>query len=415
MGVDAQRMKRAHALWFSGSRRNIDLSTHITRLDSLSVLTSGDAMDTDSLPEISRQVRFPEIGRVELTRTPIPQIGHDDMLVRIARVGICATDLHLLAGHIGDPFPLVPGHEFVGEIAEIGPSARQARNLQVGDHVAIEMLIPCQTCARCREGRYNLCDRDDMFRGWDRGRQYGVNIPQTVSPGLWGGYADYVFVPEAAITHKLPSSLPWDIAALVEPLAVVYRAFQRGRIQAGETVAIIGPGPIGILATAAARSIGAGRVVVLGTRQSRLDLALKFGADAVINSRVEDVETRFREELGGLADIVVEAAGVPAAQEQAIRLTRRGGRAVLTGACGSGVPVTFRQDEDVLLKELDILPSFLSAGGFEPAITTLERRDFPYEKLVTHIFPLEEVETAFQVIQDREGGVLKALLDPTAS
>lgn len=370
-------------------------------------------MAQQSLPETSRQVVFPRVGEIELTNTPLPDVGPGDMLLRVTRVGICATDLHLLAGNIGDPFPLVPGHEFIGEVAVIGSEAQAARGLEVGDHVAVEMLIPCQTCARCREGRYNLCDRDDMFRGWDRGRQYGVNIPRTVEPHLWGGYADYVFIPSPAVTHKMPKDLPWDTAALVEPLAVVYRAFQRGRLQAGENVAIIGPGPIGILAAAAARSIGAGKVVVIGTRQSRLDLALEFGADAVINSREEDTEARLKEVFGGLADVVVEAAGVPAAQEQAVKLTRRGGRAVLTGACGSGVPVTFHQDEDILLKELDILPSFLSAGGFEPAITTLARGDFPYEDLVTHTFSLEEVEEAFRVIREREGGVLKAILDTT--
>src|SRR5699024_10614149 len=155
--------------------------------------------------------------------------------------------------------------------------------------------------------------------------------------------------------------------------------------------------PIGILAAAAARAIGAGKIVVIGTRQSRLDLALNFGADAVITSREHDTEARLKVIFVSLADLVVEAAGVRAAQEQAVRLTRRGGRAVLTGACGSGVPVTFHQDEDILLKELDILPSFLSAGGFEPAITTLARQDFPYLDLVTHTFSLEEVEEAFRV------------------
>lgn len=371
-------------------------------------------MTSPALPVSSRQVLFPEANRVELTETALPRLGPDDILVRVTRVGICATDLHLLAGHIGDPFPLVPGHEFVGEVAALGERAAQSRELQTGDHVAVEMLLPCRSCARCREGRYNLCERDDMFRGWDRGREYGVNIPRTVSPGLWGGYGDYLFVPEEAIVHRLPEQLPWDVAVLVEPLAVAQRAIARGRIASGDKVVIIGPGPVGILAAAAARAAGAGKVVMVGTRQNRLELATRFGADLAVNSREDDVEAAIRDAFGELADVVVEAAGVAAAQEQAVRLTRRGGRVVLAGACGSGVEVTFRQDEEVLLKELDILPSFLSAGGYEPAIDMLARGDFPFAELVTHTFPLESVEDAFRVIQDRSGNVIKAVLDPTA-
>lgn len=363
-------------------------------------------------PRVSTQVVFSARDEITLAEQAIPVTGADEVLLRVTRVGICATDLHLLAGHIGDPFPLVPGHEFVGEVAAIGQTASASRGLQVGDHVAVEMLVPCRSCARCREGRYNLCEADDMATGLARGRQYGVNIPRAVAPGLWGGYSEYLHVPAEAVVHRLPDTLPWDEAALVEPLAVAFRAVQRGRVSAGDTVVIIGPGPVGILAAAAARSAGASRVVMVGTRASRLELATRFGADSTVDSRETDAVAAVRETLGSLADVVIEIAGATAAQQQAVTLVRRGGRVVLAGACGADAAVTFRADDDLLTREIDLLPSFLSAGGFEPAIALLTRAEYPFSELVTHHFALTEVERAFALIAGREENVLKAVLDP---
>ncbi|WES62693.1 alcohol dehydrogenase catalytic domain-containing protein [Microbacter sp. GSS18] len=362
----------------------------------------------------SRQVVFPRIGEITLQSQPVPAPGPDDVVIRVALVGICATDLHLLAGHIGDPFPLVPGHEFVGEVAALGDRAAASRGLSIGHHVAVEMLLPCRACARCREGRYNLCERDDMATGLDRGRQYGVNIPRTEAPGLWGGYAEYLWAPQEAVIHRLPAELPWERAVLVEPLAVAHRAIARGRVAPGEDVVVIGPGPVGILTVAAARAAGAGRVVAIGTRASRLELCRAFGADAVVNLReTDDLLGAVREAFAGrLPDVAIEIAGVASAQQDAVRLVRRGGRAVLAGACGAHVEIGLFADEDLLTREIDVLPSFLSAGGFEPAIALLARDGFPFEDLVTHRFGLDEVATAFDRIESRADGVLKAVLDP---
>ncbi|WP_348787085.1 alcohol dehydrogenase catalytic domain-containing protein [Leifsonia sp. NPDC080035] len=384
--------------------------------DTYATATHRPAADGLPLPSTSRQVVFPERGAIETATIALPSPGEDDLVLRVALVGICATDLHLLAGHIGDPFPLVPGHEFVGEVAAIGAATSERRGLSAGDHVAVEMLLPCGTCARCREGRYNLCEADDMATGLARGRQLGVNIPRTVQPGLWGGYAQHLWVPREAIVHRLPDELPWRRAVLVEPLAVACRALARARLQPGESVVVIGPGPVGILAAAAARSAGAGRVVVAGTRESRLRLAERFGADATVSARGDDPEAAVRDALGGsLADVVIEIAGATAAQQQAVRLVRRGGRVVLAGACGAGAPVTFLADEELLTREIDVLPSFLSAGGFEPAIRLLERGDHPFEELVTHTVGLDGVADAYALIESRADDVLKAVVDPWAA
>lgn len=360
----------------------------------------------------SRQVVFTGPGRVEIMDAQVPSPAAEEIVLRVQRVGICATDLHLLAGEIGDPFPLVPGHEFVGEVWSQGADAAAARGLDVGERVVAEMLIPCGRCPRCREGRYNLCDGDDMATGLTRGRQYGVNIPRTVSPGLWGGYSQFLTVPSSAIVHRL-GALPWDRAVLVEPLAVAFRAVARARVSPGESVVVVGPGPVGLLASAAARSAGAGAVTLVGTRRNRLMHGPDFGADETIAVTDEvAVPQQLRDKTGSLADVVIELAGRPAAQEQSVGLVRRGGRVVLAGACGADVPVTFRADEDLLTREIDVLPSFLSAGGFEPAIRLLTRGGFPFDALVTHRFGLEDVTTAFETVRARAEGALKVVLDP---
>lgn len=372
------------------------------------------------LPPTSRTALFPAADRVTTVDTALPELGPGETLVRVALCGVCATDLHLWQGHIGDPFPLVPGHEFVGEVAAVGPPAAAGSPsrrppLEVGTHVAVEMLLPCHTCDRCREGRYNLCEEDDPSLPGERGRQYGVNMGASRAPGLWGGYGQYLFVPANAIVHELPAELPWDVAVFTEPLAVAFRAVARARVRPGETVVVVGPGPVGILLAVAARAAGASTVVVTGTRDERLALAAEFGADLTINVRDGDPAALLHERLGRLADVVIEAAGSPVAQQQAVAMVRRGGRVTLTGACGADVPVTFRADEDLLTREIDVLPSFLSAGGYEPSIRLLARREWPIERLLTHRFGLDEVERAFDVVAGRREGAIKAAIDPWAT
>src|SRR5690606_15806308 len=160
---------------------------------------SREPVMTPAVPATTRQVVFPRTGVIELDDIAVAAPARDELLLRVKRVGICATDLHLLDGHIGDPFPLVPGHEFVGEVAAIGKGGARGRGLSIGDRSAVEMLLPCRSCPRCREGRYNLCEADDPGSRRPVGREYGINIPRTHGTGLWGGYAGILGVPAEAI------------------------------------------------------------------------------------------------------------------------------------------------------------------------------------------------------------------------
>lgn len=305
-------------------------------------MTAVDRASTEATITSSRQVVFQAKDVITTSRIDVPGLRDGELLIRVRRVGTCGSDLHLLAGHMGDPYPLVPGHEFVGEVAAIGGEG-DLRGLAVGDRVAVEMLLSCRFCDRCREGRYNLCEHDDPAAGHDAGRQLGVNIPGTIGYGLWGGYADYLLVPAEAIVHRLPDDLLWDRAVLIEPLAVAHHALLRGRIRAGENVVVLGPGPIGLLSVAAAHAAGAARVVVVSTRPQRLKAALRLGADVVVNPEdTDDVSTAVRDALdGALADVAIEASGAPAAQHD----------------------VTLLSDADLLAREVDVLPSYLSSKG----------------------------------------------------
>ncbi|NTW39479.1 MAG: alcohol dehydrogenase catalytic domain-containing protein [Cellulomonadaceae bacterium] len=353
------------------------------------------------------QVVFPRAGKIEVRELAAPHAGPDQLVIRVTRVGICATDLHLLDGHIGDPFPLVPGHEFIGRVEEIGPD--DTRGLHVGDAVAVEMLVPCRRCERCREGRYNLC-RADLDSGGP-GRQLGVNIPRTSS--AWaGGYSTHVVVPPEAIVHRLPHGLDPDLAVLVEPLAVACHAITRGRVGLGDRVVVLGPGPVGLLCVAAARAAGASAVIVVGGRDERRAIASSFGSTGQVVATGDALGDRLRELLPGGADVVIEAAGSVQAQRDALTLVRRGGRVVLAGACGSGPLLQIPSDDLLLTREVDVLPSFLSSGGFEPALDLLASGRFPFASLVTHVYRLAEVETAFAAVRAREQGLIKAVLVP---
>ena len=221
-------------------------------------------------------------GLLELQRLPIPEIGRRDLLMKVRLCGICGSDQHLLRNDWNTTYPLVLGHEFVGTVDRVGEQAAARHGVAAGDRIAVEMYVPCQECFFCRRGLYNLCERD-LDEGW----QFGCNIPTTRAPGLWGGYAEYLYVPYRALVHRVSSTVNWNAAVLIEPLAVAVRAVNLTPISLGDSVVVVGPGTIGLLAAVAAKSAGAGQVILVGTRDSRLALGAGMGADVVVNARDE--------------------------------------------------------------------------------------------------------------------------------
>ncbi|MCB4821709.1 zinc-binding dehydrogenase [Roseicella aerolata] len=273
----------------------------------------------------------------EIREVPWPRIGRKSALIQIGACGVCGTDLHILKGHWPKPlpWPFTLGHEMTGIVREIGPDLKtdwMDLPITVGSKIMIPPFMPCGSCYYCKHypESANRCQTPVYY-----GRYLGFDKP----PHLWGGWAEYVYVdledlPGTKI-YKLPDDMPLRLGALSEPLTSCIRGFARaqrmGGFRWGDTVVIQGTGPIGILAIAAAREMGAGRVIAVGAPEApRLALARKFGAEATVNieehATAEARIARVREIVGGYgADLIMDCTGHPAAGPEGIEMLRDSG------------------------------------------------------------------------------------------
>jgi L-iditol 2-dehydrogenase len=308
--------------------------------------------------------------------------GPGEVVVRPVNVGICGTDLELLAG-VADPayvrYPLVPGHEWSGVIEAVGPGVT---GLEPGQRVIAEGIIPDRVCEQCVRGNTNLCVVYDEV-GFTRA----------------GAAADQILVP-AQVVHVLGASVSLLEAALAEPAAVAWRAIGRGQPRPGERVAVVGDGTLALIAAHLLALYSPAELIVAGLRPAQAGLAAELGATGF---SVGDP--------GGPFDLVVEAAGTAGAVERAIALARRGGRVVLIGLAGSGVAARFAID-DVLYNDLQISASFsYTSAAWAEVTALLGSGRLRLAPLVTHRFPLEAYEEAYEVLRDSSGPRGKVMLD----
>jgi L-iditol 2-dehydrogenase len=331
---------------------------------------------------------------VRLREAPRPKPGPDEVLIAVARVGICGSDLH--AYHGRHPFiqlPVVPGHEFAGSVAEVGANVR---DFAPGQRVTVEPSLVCGVCANCRQGRYNICER-----------------LQVIGCQTAGALAEYLAVP-AAKALPLPDSITWDQAALLEPLAVAVHAVRMARFQPGSDVLILGGGTIGLMTLQAARAMGAGRVVITDLIERRLALALQSGAARAVNPAKTDLAQALEEIFGPQrADVIFECVGVAATAREAVRVARKGTRIVLAGVFEEEVPLSLGLIQD---RELELIGTLMYAGDdFATAIRLVESGQVKVEPLITHRFPLSRAAEAFAAADDRERAlkVLVEIADPT--
>ncbi len=346
--------------------------------------------DPASIPARMRAVVFTAPGefRVEDVVTPRPARG--EVLLKVGASMICATDRKILEGKFaGTSFPHVPGHEFSGEVIALG---EKVRDVALGSRVGVEVHVGCGSCARCREGLYNLCLN---YGKRETGHAHiGFTVP--------GGLAEYVAVPRAAL-HPLPDDVSLEEGAWTDNLGVALWALERGRLAAGERVAVIGPGAIGLCAAQLARALGA-RVTLVG-RGERLARAGAF-ADAVVDEK--DVAP-----LNGTFDLVVEFAGTADAAREALLLARRGGRVVLGGATGTGVELSGVQLSTIVRGHLDVLGSVANPKRVSGrALKHLANREIAVAPLVTHRFPLERFAEAWATFVERRDGAIRVMLVP---
>ncbi len=332
-----------------------------------------------------------EVAWVEV-ETPVP--GPDDVLVRSRAAGVCRTDIEMVIGRLTDPrwvrFPLVPGHEWSGTIAEVG---ERVADLAPGDRVVCEGMIPCNRCVRCKAGDTQLCENYDQL-GFTRG----------------GGYGEYVLAPRHVV-HRLPDAVSFGAGVLVEPASVVLRALDRAATQPGETIGVIGIGTLGSLAVTFARLRAPGALLAYGIRPEELGFAERLGAHAAVHVGESDAVEETHRLLGGGLDVVVETAGAVAAVELATRLVRPGGRVVLLGIAGAGVTLELPADR-IMFGDMQVIGSCSYATSNWSDVMRLLRRDLvDLEPIVTHRFPAAQFEDAFALMDAPEGVVAKVLLE----
>jgi threonine dehydrogenase-like Zn-dependent dehydrogenase len=336
--------------------------------------------------------------RLELRELPVPDIDDDSALLRVEACGICGSDAEQYAGVLPVQLPVVPGHEPLGVIERIGDRAAKRWGVDVGDRVAVESIIRCGQCRACVAGRYQLC------RGRGRGVLFGHGyVPLDHPPGLWGAYADLMYLDPLSLVHRVRKDIPASLAVMFNPLGAGFRwAVEIPATGPGDTVLVLGPGQRGLASVIAARSAGADTIIVTGlTRDAaKLALARELGADHVIDVEREDVRQRVRELTGGRgADVVVEVtanAAEPVAE--ALHYVANGGRIVLAGVKGLKAVPDFVSDL-VVLKEITIRGAFaVTSRAYESAIRLIESGRVPLAKMHTHDFPLEDAERAIQAL-----------------
>jgi threonine dehydrogenase-like Zn-dependent dehydrogenase len=336
--------------------------------------------------------------RTELRTFDRPQIPDDGALLRVEVAGICGTDVKMYAK---PPFraPVIMGHENIGVVAEAGPQFVERHGVEVGDRLFVEHYVGCFRCAWCRAGQYQHCEATD-WRTNPVARRYGYTSAENAYH-LWGGFAEYMYLPWNAVTHRVPDGVSAELAGIVTPLAngIEWALFDTG-VGYDSAVLIQGPGQQGLSQVVACKQAGASLIVVTGTGKdtARLELALALGADHVIDIQTDNPADRLRELTGGAGvDVVLDCtagAGTAPIVLGIDVLARRGGTMLVQGELEAfpDFPLKKLTEKGITLR---------SARGHsyracELALKQLASGRFPLHRLSTHRFGLEDVDTALR-------------------
>jgi L-iditol 2-dehydrogenase len=322
------------------------------------------------------------IGDLRYEETPVPKIDESEVLVKVKATGICGSDYPRVLGDQAHYYPIVLGHEFAGEVVEVGS---KVRNVEPGDRVAGAPLIPCHHCRDCARGHYSLC-RNYTF--------IGSRIP--------GSWAEYVKFP-ASNAVKLADSISSAQGAFFEPTTVALHGLLVMDFHGGSEVAILGMGTIGLLTLQCAKLLGAGRIIALDIDQSRLDLAAKLGADVCLNTKAAGFTDRIQKESGGAGfEWVIDAAGTECTEKLCLELAANKGRVMFIGTPSQSVTLIPQEFEHILRKELTLRGSWMSYSSpfpgkeWELAVSYFASGKLQCESLIDRIIPLAEIGSAFR-------------------
>jgi threonine dehydrogenase-like Zn-dependent dehydrogenase len=339
-------------------------------------------------------------GRTELREFPMPDVPDDGAVLKVEVAGICGTDVKMYAK---PPFPdpVIMGHENIGVIAKAGAAFVQRHGVGEGDRVFVEHYVGCMRCDWCRAGEYRHCELTDWRTNPDA-RRFGYTSAENPYH-LWGGFAQYMFLPWNAVLHKLPDGLSPELAGLATPMSngIEWALFAAG-VGYDSTVLIQGPGQQGLSQTVACKQAGASLIIVTGTTKdaARLDMAVKLGADHVIDVRAEDPLARIMEITGGAGvDVVLDCtsgAGTAPVLLGVDALKRREGTLLIQGelAAFPDFPIKRVTEKAITIK---------SARGHsyracELAVKQLAAGRFPLDLLATHTFGLSDVDRAIRAL-----------------
>lgn len=308
-----------------------------------------------------------DVGTIVLEERPVPKPAPDEVLIKVAAVGVCGSDVHYYQhGRIGDfvvESPMILGHELSGRIVAVGEDVDPAR---VGQRVAVEPQRCCRVCEYCRSGKYNLCPKMEFY----------------ATPPIDGAFCEYVTIQDD-FAFEIPDSISDYAGALMEPLSVGIAAAQRGGIKVGDTVLIAGGGPIGTIAAQVARAFGAVRVVVSDPSPARRELALAYGATEVSDPMTEST-------LDLAAHVFIDASGAVPAIINGLKSTRPGGVVVLVGSADV-VPFSV---SDIAMHEVSVTGIFRYTNTWPIARDLVATGQVELDSLVTHVFGLEQAEQA---------------------
>ncbi len=329
------------------------------------------------------------VGNINLEEVPEPEVGPNEIKVKIAYCGLCGTDPENLEGRFGlipkEAYeqPRILGHEASGTIAEVGGAVR---DYKVGQWVAMNFRSSCGACYYCRNKMEHFC---------------------RLGHGASGSFAEYAVYPESAV-YVLPDDISLEVGSLLEPVSVAVHAIDRANVHTGSSVAICGGGPIGLLCLEMALKAGASRALVSEPVAAKRELALKLGADVVVNPFTEDLlEAGMKLTDGRGFDTVIDASGNIAAAKQAIGLADRGGTILWAAVYGKDVEIGVSPFL-MYAKELTITSTFVSPYSFPRALSLLPKLELA--PLITHIVPLAEIRRAFEL--HKSGKAIKILVQP---
>jgi len=331
----------------------------------------------------------------KLEEMEIPELGPEDVLIKVKATALCGTDLHIYewstwAQNAGIEPPRIMGHEFSGEIVEVGGTVV---DLNPGDYVAGETHIPCGKCYQCKNGQQHICGNLKLF-----------------SIHTDGCFAEYTKIP-AICARKIPASIPPEIGAVLEPLGTALRSCLEVKV-AGKNVAVIGCGPIGLFAVACSRAMGAANIIATDVVNERLQLSEKVGADVSLNPTKGDITEEILKMTQGVgADVIIDASGSVEAIKQGFKYLRKGGEVALIGLPSE--PIELNLGPDIVFKEAKII----GIHGREMFRTwtkmenMLDKGLLNIDPIISHSKPLSEFEEAFELIKTGKG--CKVILDPS--